>query len=73
MTWARRGKYYEVPGALYPFDIRHDPADRAFVKRELDGRVRVRVRHQPDLSDGVVVVGSDGVPRESGGGSGGCR
>ncbi|NNK64574.1 MAG: glycoside hydrolase family 13 protein, partial [Gemmatimonadetes bacterium] len=65
MNWARRGKYYEIPGSLYPFDIRHDPGNRAFLDREADGTVRLRLHTQPELVEGVVVLGlEDGVPLE---------
>lgn len=59
---ARRGKYYGIPGSLYPFDVRHDPANRAFLDRMPDGRLRVRCHTQPELVEGAVVIGDDGVP-----------
>ncbi len=60
MSWTRRTKYFEIPGSLYPFDVRHDPANRAFLEREADGRLRIRIHTQPELTTGVVVVGTEG-------------
>ena len=64
MSWARRGKYYEIPGSLYPFDIRHDPGNRAYLDCTGNGLIRVRVHTQPQLVEGVVVLGLDGEPLE---------
>ena len=62
MNWTRRTKYFEVPGSLYPFDVRHDPTDVRFLEREPDGRLRVRVHTEPALVEGVVVVDGHGTP-----------
>ena len=60
MTWANRGRHYGSSGNLYPYDVRHDPSDRAFVDRNPDGRVRVRVHTEPGLTEAVLVTGTDG-------------
>ncbi|MBT8193348.1 MAG: glycoside hydrolase family 13 protein [Acidimicrobiia bacterium] len=65
MNWTRRTKYFEIPGSLYPFDVRHDPTDVRFVEREADGRLRIRVHTEPALRDGVLVIDGDGTPLEA--------
>jgi neopullulanase len=44
-----------------PWDIRYDPADRAFLDRDPDGRFRFRLWTEPGLGDGLLVVRSGGV------------
>ena len=65
MSWTRRTKYFEVPGSLYPYEVRHHPTDRAFLERERDGRLRIRVQTQPELVEAVVVIDTEGTPLEA--------
>lgn len=51
---------YGVPGDVSPWDVRHDPADRAFLDRDPSGAVRWRVWTEPTLTDAMVVVRVDG-------------
>ena len=44
------------PGSLLPWDLRFDPADRAFLDREPDGAYRLRVWAEPGLTDALVVT-----------------
>lgn len=55
-------KHFGDAGFLYPFDIRFDPNDRAFLDLLPDGRVRFRVWTEPAFSR-VVLVLNDGQPR----------
>ena len=47
---------YGLPGDVYPWDIRFDPRDRAFLDRASDGRYRLRVWAEPGLTKGLVVA-----------------
>lgn len=60
MRWIRRTKYFEVPGSLYPHDIRHNPSDRAFVDLAEPGTLRIRLWAEPGIDDLHVVIGGEG-------------
>ena len=50
---------YGLPGDVSPRDIRFDPAQRAFLDREADGRFRLRIWTEPGLQNAMVVVRSE--------------
>ncbi len=55
-------KYFGSVGFLYPYDIRHDPADRAFCNPLPDGRVQFRLWTEPTCAEAILVY-NDGTPR----------
>ncbi len=55
-------KYFGDVGFLYPYDIRYDPADRAFCNPLPDGRVQFRLWTEPACAEAVLVY-NDGAPR----------
>ncbi|HUO46960.1 MAG TPA: glycoside hydrolase family 13 protein [Acidimicrobiia bacterium] len=50
---------FGLPGDVSPWDIRFDPADRAFLDRDPNGSYRLRVWSEPGLQEGLVVVRRD--------------
>ncbi|HJU52006.1 MAG TPA: glycoside hydrolase family 13 protein [Acidimicrobiia bacterium] len=54
---------FGLPGDVTPRDVRFDPADRAFLDRESDGRFRIRCHTEPDLVDATLVVRHEGAVR----------
>lgn len=51
---------YGLPGDVTPWDIRFDPTRRAHLERETDDEFTIRVWAEPDLSDGLLVVRTNG-------------
>jgi hypothetical protein len=47
---------YGLPGRVFPWEVRFEPGDRAFLDREPNGDYRIRVWSEPGLNDGLVVV-----------------
>lgn len=53
-------KYYGIAGFLYPYDVRHDATDRAFLNPLPDGRVQIRLWTEAAFVEAVFLY-DDGV------------
>ena len=47
--------YYGQLGSLFPYDVRHSHADRAYCDPRPDGRLNLRLVTEPGFSEAVVV------------------
>jgi len=56
--------YYDTLGFLYPFDVRHQPDDRAFCNPYADGRVTLRLHSEHGFDEGVLVYNEGKVQAE---------
>ena len=60
-------RYYGAPGFLYPYDMRHSAADRAFCNPLPDGRVQFRLVTQHGFAEATLVYNdgtAQGAPLE---------
>lgn len=48
-------RYYGTTGSLYPYDIRYNPEDPAFMNIHPDGRVVLRLHTEPGFQEAVFV------------------
>jgi glycosidase len=52
-------KYYGEAGNLYPYDVRHDAADRAFCNPLRDGRAQIRLITEHAVDEATLVYHDD--------------
>ena len=64
MDWKEVKWYDEQVGYLYPYDLRHDAADAAYVSTLTDGRVRLRLKTEPIFTEAVLVYNDGAVHGE---------
>jgi hypothetical protein len=62
MDWKEIKWFDEQVGFLYPYDVRHDPADIAHVNPLPGGRVQLRLITEPAITEAIVVY-NDGEVR----------